>query len=187
MTDDNKVKPTENTPKPTLTISRLSACKKKEIADIKHRFITEYPKWGTIYHTAQAIGVSADVVTLWKKTDEEFQNQLFQAEQMPIYAIERSSMRRAIEGKSDLLSIFFLKSRMPDRYGERQKQEIEINIHHVLTAQFVALIQQTVPDHCPHCKNYLGLTTKIADELGTLSARLDPEGADRGSPQQITT
>jgi hypothetical protein len=146
------------------------------LADRKQAFLDNFIKWGTHYHTAKAIGVDAPTVSGWKHDDPEFKKAVDALEMVPIYMIERSAMRRAIEGKSDVLSIFMLKSRMPEKYGERQKQEIEITIHNVMTSQFVALIRQTVPDTCPHCQSFLGLTGKLAQELNSLSARLDPEG-----------
>jgi hypothetical protein len=186
MPDGDLQQSSTRTPKAPPELIGDKPLNKKETDLLKQRFLDEYPKWGTLYHTCKALGMGETRLKNWRDKDPEFKERLMQVEAMPIYAIERSAMRRAIEGKSDLLSIFFLKSRMPERYGERAKQEIEITIHHVLTAQFVALIRQTVPDHCPHCKNYLGLTTRIAEELGAMSARLDPEGTIRGSPQQIT-
>lgn len=70
------------------------------------------------------------------------------------------------------LTIFLLKTRMADKYTEVIKQEIDIKIIQSLSSEFLSLIRKHVPDFCPHCKNSLAITPKIAKELETLSAKL---------------
>lgn len=156
-----------------------------ETRRLKQLWLNEYPRFWTIEHTCRAAGIAYQTFVNWRRNDPEFAAAVEEAERMPIATIERGMLRRCADGKADsTLTIFVMKNRMPEKYGERVKHEVEISIQLEMAAQFVSLIRQTVPDTCPHCKTYLGITPKIAKEMEVLSAKLDPDGLKSAdSPQ----
>lgn len=68
--------------------------------------------------------------------------------------------------------IFLLKSRNPEKYKERYQQDIDPKVIDLLVTQFLNSVKKHAPEFCPHCKNHLGLTNKIAKELEGLSTKM---------------
>ncbi len=150
-----------------------------ERARKKQAFLDNFKDFGTIYHTGQFIGVPHPTIQLWLNEDAAFAEAFKAIKAIPGYMIERSSIKRAMDEKAnnaDTLRIFMLKNLLPDSYGEADKIQLEITIKDVLVSNFVAIVQQAVPDTCPHCKTNLGLTAKIASELQALSERMSKTG-----------
>jgi hypothetical protein len=146
----------------------------------KQAFLDNFKDFGTIYHTGQFIGVPHNTIIRWLNEDAAFAESFKTIKMIPGYMIERSSIKRAMDDKAnnaDTLRIFMLKNLLPDSYGEVERHEIEITIKDVLVTQFVSIVQQAVPDTCPHCKTNLGLQAKVVSELMALSERMLKTGS----------
>lgn len=156
----------------------------------KQAFLDNFPEFGTIYHTGKFIGVPHTTLRDWLNNDAAFAEAFKAIRMVPGYMIERTSIQRAMDIKSnnaDTLRIFLLKNILPDQYGEVERHELEITIKDVLVTNFVAIVQQAVPDTCPHCKTNLGLQARIASELTALSERMLKTGASLGSDVRAQT
>lgn len=162
----------------------------QERAAKKQAFLDNFKDFGTIYHTGQFIGVPHPTIITWLNSDAEFATAFKAVKQIPGYMIERSSIKRAMDDKAnnaDTLRIFMLKNLLPDSYGEVERHEIEITIQNVLVTQFVSIVQQAVPDTCPHCKTNLGLQAKVVSELMALSERMMKTGGVSESSSRTQT
>lgn len=149
-------------------------------AEMKQKFLDNFKDYGTIYHTAQFIGVPHTTISYWLNEDAAFAEAYKEIRKTPGYMIERTSIKRAMDEKAngaDVLRIFLLKNILPDQYGEVERHEIEITIKEVLVTNFVSIVQQAVPDTCPHCKTNLGLQAKVVSELMALSERMLKTGS----------
>lgn len=145
--------------------------RKEHMKDI---FIAEFPKWGTITSTCNAIGLDRGTVLSWRKRDPEFDRKFIEADGHVTEFLEKTAMARAIK-ESDTLLIFLLKARNPEKYKDRIQHEIDPQVVETLITQFITVVKRHAVDYCPHCKSHLGLTNKIAKELESLSGRLASE------------
>ncbi len=143
-------------------------------AEKKQAFLDNFKDYGTIYHTGMYIGVPLTTIIGWLNDDAAFGEAFKKIRMIPGYMIERAAIERAKDSKNqaDVMRIFMLKNLLPDAYGEVERHEVEVTIKDMLVTQFVAIIQQTVPNTCPHCKTNLGLQAKVAEELQALSERM---------------
>lgn len=152
----------------------------KERRAKKQLLIDTLPEAGTVYHACKAAGVSLATYNRWLQEDDAFADAIRTVKKIPGHMIERVAMRRALDARinADPLRIFMLKNLLPDSYGESDKLSLEIKIQDVLVSHFVSVIQQTVPEVCPHCKTHLGLSESLARELKDYSARVGKSDAD---------
>lgn len=166
---------------------------------LKPIFIEAFKKTGTIYAGAQVAGVSETTIATWRESDAEFNREFMEADAQAGGRIETSAYQRAVNGTvhyrmkngepvldksgnpvishrefSDALQIFFLKCRIPQRYQERVKQELDIRIVHTLASETMAIIRKHVPDFCPHCKTALAIAPKLSEAMAAIAARLAP-------------
>ena len=164
-------------------------------------FLDAYRKCGAITVASQEVGVSIETVWKWKKDKDfikEFTRVDLEAQREINDKLRASALQRAVRGNPHFLikdgqivkdistgkpvvayydfetalTIFMLKNRLPDEFKDRIEQEIDITIINTLSAEVLAIIRRNVPETCPHCKNSLAITPKIAGELETLSAKL---------------
>ena len=156
----NEVIPVDNQPK--------TRAGKDHLKDI---FIREFPNFGTITATCNAIGLDRGTVLSWRRRDPVFEAKFVEADSYVTEALEKTAMARALRD-SDTLLIFLLKARNPDKYKDRIQHEIDPRVIESLIAQFISVVKRHAVDYCPHCKSHLGLTNKIAKELESLSGRL---------------
>jgi hypothetical protein len=154
--------------KKDLTFSQTERAAKKQA------FLDNFKDYGTIYHTGRSIGVPHTTIIRWLNEDAAFGESFKSIKMIPGYMIERSALTRAMDTKNqaDVLRIFMLKNLLPDSYGEVERHELEITIKDVVVTNFIAIVQQAVPDTCPHCKTNLGLQAKVVSELMALSERM---------------
>lgn len=147
-------------------------------ASKKQAFLDNFADFGTIYHTGKFIGVPHQTVSDWLNDDAAFAEAFKKIRAIPGYMIERAAIERAKDPKNqaDTMRIFMLKNLLPETYAETDKIQLEITVQEVLVSQFVSIVQQAVPDTCPHCKTNLGLQGKIASELQALSERMMKTG-----------
>lgn len=148
-------------------------------AERKQAFLDQFKDYGTIYHTGLAIGVALSTVKDWLNDDAAFAEAFKKIRMIPGYMIERAAIERAKNpnNQADTMRIFMMKNLLPDQYGEVERHEIEITVKDVLVTQFVSIVQQAVPDTCPHCKTNLGLQAKVVSELMALSERMIKTGS----------
>lgn len=161
--------------------AKIPTSKKKSLtvaaqqrAEKKQEFLDKFKDYGTLYHTGMAIGVPHSTIIYWLNQDAAFAEAFKSIRAIPGYMIERSSIERAKDPKNqaDTLRIFMLKNLLPESYGEADKIQLEVTIKEVLVSNFVSIINQTVPSHCPACKTDLHLTEKIASEMLAMSDRM---------------
>jgi hypothetical protein len=151
----------------------------QERIERKQKFLINFSEYGTIYHTAKAIGIDLKTFYNWCENDQEFAAAFKSVRKIPGFIIERAAIMRAKDPKTnaDPLRQFFLKNLLPEMYGEADKLSIEIKIQDVIVSHFVSLVQQNVPDTCPHCKTHLGLSKLLAEELNRMSENMRKTGA----------
>ncbi len=164
-------------------------------------FLDSYRKYGVIYAAAADVGIDPLTVYKWKKDKQfiaAFTKIDLEKSREDNEKLRASAMQRAIRGNPHFLikegqivkdpgtgkpvvayydfetalTIFMLKNRLPDEFRDRIEQEIDLTIISTLSAEVLSIIRRNVPETCPHCKNSLAITPKIAGELETLSAKL---------------
>ena len=96
----------------------------------KKRFIAALTAQGTVFHAAQAAGISRQTAYRWHREDPEFAEQWDEAIQNAVDVIESVIYQKALSGDV-IAAIFYLKAQHPkfrDRVSidiEQVKSEIE--------------------------------------------------------------
>lgn len=89
----------------------------------KKRFIDALTTHGTVFHAAQAAGVSRNTVYRWRQEDFEFAEAWSDAHENAVDAVENTIYQQAVEGNT-LAAIFYLKAHRPI-YRDRLNIDIE--------------------------------------------------------------
>jgi hypothetical protein len=76
---------------------------------------------------------------------------------------------------SDHMLEKLLEARAPHKYARRFSTEVKIDVKLVaeITSDVMGVIRRNVPDACPHCKNVLGITPAIAEDMDKLSKKFE--------------
>lgn len=112
-------------------------------AEAKRIVIRSLIRWGNIGRAVKATGYTRASIFLMKKADPVFAQAWDEAIELGTDALEREAVRRATKGVtrsrrlgqtivkekeySDLLLIFLLKARRPDKYRERHSYDMNVN------------------------------------------------------------
>jgi len=162
---------------PDVIKKRLTFTQKSKM-EMKQSFLDQFAEYGTSYHTCRAVGLPLSTLYDWLNADEDFAEAFKQVQRIPGYFVERAALKRARDERSnaDVLRIFFLKNLLRDKYGEADRLSIEIKVQEILVSGFVSLVQQNIPNFCPHCKTELNLSKKLAGELVAMSERMSKSG-----------
>lgn len=91
----------------------------------KKTFLTALTTHGTVYHAAQAAGVSRQTAYRWRHEDLEFADQWDQAHENAVDAVESTIYQQAVGGNT-IAAIFYLKAHRPI-YRDR----LNIDVEHV--------------------------------------------------------
>ena len=78
----------------------------------KKRFIAALTTKGTVYHAAQAAGISRQTAYRWQRDDPEFADQWDEARENAVDAVESTIYQQAVGGNT-LAAIFYLKAHRP--------------------------------------------------------------------------
>src|SRR5687768_8642512 len=78
----------------------------------KKRFIDALTEQGTVYHAAQAAGVSRNTVYRWRQEDREFAACWDEAHEQAVDAVESVLYQKALGGDT-ICMIFYLKAHRP--------------------------------------------------------------------------
>ncbi len=157
----------------------------------KDRFLEAFRQFGFLYQAAEAVGVDRGTVLLWRKADPEFDQAIRDSEIRMTEMLERSALQRALIGsqrnvyhngrvvgnyreKSDTLTIFLLKARNREKYGDRLVHEVQIRFASSLVTEIVKALR-TVPQMCPHCKTSLSIRQDLGATLLGLSRSFEEE------------
>ena len=89
----------------------------------KKRFVDALTAQGTVYHAAQAAGVSRWTAYRWRQEDLEFADQWDEALETAVDAVENSLYQKAVSGDT-ICMIFYLKAHRPIY---RDRLNIDIN------------------------------------------------------------
>ena len=89
----------------------------------KKRFIDALTVEGTVYHAAQAAGVSRQTVYRWRDEDPEFADQWYEAIENAVDRVENVIYQRALGGDT-IAAIFYLKAQRP-KFRDRLNIDIE--------------------------------------------------------------
>src|SRR5215217_8125038 len=89
----------------------------------KKRFIAALTAQGTVFHAAQAAGVSRQTVYRWHRDDPEFADQWDEARENAVDAVESTIYQQAVGGNT-IAAIFYLKAHRPI-YRDRLNIDIE--------------------------------------------------------------
>ena len=91
----------------------------------KKRFIDALTVQGTVYHAAQAAGVSRNTVYRWRQEDSEFAEAWYEAHENAVDAVENVVYQRALGGDI-IAAIFYLKAHRP-----KFRDRLNINVEEV--------------------------------------------------------
>lgn len=89
----------------------------------KKRFIAALTAQGTVYHAAQAAGISRQTAYRWHRDDPEFADQWDEAHENAVDVVESTLYQKALSGDT-ICMIFYLKAH---RLIYRDKVSIDIN------------------------------------------------------------
>ena len=96
----------------------------------KKKFIAALTVHGTVYHAAQAAGISRQTAYRWQRDDPDFAEQWYEAHENAVDVVESVIYQKALSGDV-IAAIFYLKAQRPkfrDRLNidiEQVKSEIE--------------------------------------------------------------
>ena len=91
----------------------------------KKRFIDALTTQGTVYHAAEAAGVSRWTAYRWRQEDLEFADQWDEAIENAVDAVENVIYQRALSGDV-IAAIFYLKAQRP-----KFRDRLNINVEQV--------------------------------------------------------
>ena len=89
----------------------------------KKRFIAALTVHGTVYHAAQAAGISRQTAYRWQREDPNFAEQWYEAHENAVEAVESVLYQKALSGDT-IAMIFYLKAHRPIY---RDRMNIDIN------------------------------------------------------------
>ena len=89
----------------------------------KKRFIAALADQGTVYHAAQAAGISCQTAYRWQRDDPEFAEACEEAHENAVDVVENTMYQQAVGGNT-LAGIFYLKAHRP-MYRDRLNIDIE--------------------------------------------------------------
>ena len=89
----------------------------------KKRFLIALTEQGTVYHAAQAAGVSRQTAYRWRHEDSDFADQWEEAFENAVDEVENTIYQQAVGGNT-LAAIFYLKAHRPI-YRDRLNIDIE--------------------------------------------------------------
>jgi hypothetical protein len=97
-----------------------------QVSHQKKKFLEHFRVEGNIRQAALAAGIARGNIWRWREHDEQFAQAFRQAELEATEYLEHIAFGRATrsESASDLLLIFLLKARAPEKYRERVQQEV---------------------------------------------------------------
>jgi hypothetical protein len=171
---------------------------------LKKPWLDAFAQFRTIHAACVRVPVARRTIQEWRKNDAAFAAAYYEAEIGTNDLLEHTALYRAINGDqkpvihqgravldakgnpltvkthSDAMQIFLLKCRIPGKYQERIKQELDLRIVNILIAEVMLLLRRSIPDMCPHCKTKTNLAPKIAHDLETLSAKLGSAANNNG-------
>lgn len=133
----------------------------------KLTFLDNYCTQWTITHTCLASRVGRKTFYEWMKNDASFAAAFEIVDASVTDRFKRVAMRRADRGSDNLL-MFMLKYRDPG-FRDRVQAEIDPKQIEQIVNTLVDALRKFIPDNCPHCKNNLNLTNKVANMLEGLS------------------
>jgi 20S proteasome alpha/beta subunit len=91
----------------------------------KKRFIAALTENGTVYHAAQAAGVSRQTVYRWREDDLKFADLWDEAIENAVDAVENAVYQKALSGDT-IAAIFYLKAQRP-----KFRDRLNINVEQV--------------------------------------------------------
>src|SRR6185369_1043141 len=89
----------------------------------KNRFIAALTTHGTVYHAAQAAGISRQTAYRWHREDPEFADQWDEAIENAVDAVESVIYQKALSGDV-IAAIFYLKAQRP-QFRDRVSIDVE--------------------------------------------------------------
>lgn len=107
----------------------------------KKRFLDALTEQGTVYHAAQAAGVSRMTAYRWRQDDREFASQWDEAMETAVDAVESALYQKA-KGGDTVPMIFYLKAHRPIY---RDRLNIDLRQLHAEVEEGFALVRQRLP------------------------------------------
>ena len=110
----------------------------------KKRFIAALTEQGTVYHAAQAAGISRQTAYRWRDEDPEFAELWDEAIENAVDAVENTVYHKALSGDT-IAAIFYLKAQRP-----KFRDRLNINVEQIQSEIDAALERLRVnPDLLP--------------------------------------
>ncbi len=112
----------------------------------KRAFLDALRKGCTVRSAAAVAGVNRTTPYDWRKNDPAFAEEWKRVEDLAVAELERRAWARALDGESDTMTIFLLKTRGPDCYKQRTRVELSgsarLDVTHSLTGEAAALLEE---------------------------------------------
>lgn len=122
---------------------------------------------GNITKSAEAAGITRQGVHYWRQTDPEFAEAWDDSIEAGTENLEENAYNRAIKS-SDLLTIFLLKARRPEKYRENIRVETDAvdpkSLAAAIIAECVAQSQRLMGQQNSELQIGSGTTSGIGDE-----------------------
>lgn len=110
------------------TAGQLVQPKRATVNERKRRRFLDYVRDGyAITKAAEAAKIPRQTLYDWRKADQDFAHEWDDAYEQGCDALEEVAQNRAID-KSDLMLIFLMKGRRPQRYRDNVKHESDIRV-----------------------------------------------------------
>lgn len=165
---------------------------------MKEPFIKAFRESGTILQACLSLDIDRQTILNWRESDTDFNRSFIEADTEVTEKIEGPALQRVVNGKpiywmrngqpvldqagnpiilyreypEDLVK-FMLSRRNRKKYGEKIEVELSGEFSVRFATEMVAIIKRNVPQNCPHCNNNLAISSKIAKELETITAKMN--------------
>lgn len=151
--------------KPNLKAQDRQAEKKKL------KLLNCYYEEMTITHALSRVGVDFPTFEVWRENDKSFSKAFAVCWNAITDRLKRIGIKRGLNGSDNLL-MFVLKQQDPS-FRDKMLTEMDPKIVENIVNTLVLALRKNIPDSCPHCKNNLHLSQKVARMLSSLTMGME--------------
>jgi transposase-like protein len=123
--------------------------------EIKNNVLTSLKNGASIPQACKAANIDRSTIWMWRKTDENFGNQVYEAKDSRIDIVEDALYINATEKMNITAQIFFLKNRSKGRWKDRQEIEHsgKIDLNKEETNELIDLAERAIEQLKSNDKN----------------------------------
>lgn len=123
--------------------------------DWRPKFIAALDEGGQLAAAARSVGVDPKTVWNYRQKDPEFARQVRESLECAIERVEDTLYRMAMSGEDTTATIFFLKTRKPQVYGDRLRAEEVESIKASARREVIAEMQRELAELTPAARKVL--------------------------------